>query len=71
MNNNNIVNNLGLVLQALSLEILFEDYNNRDLMQELKKQDTMYFEKIINQNEQIINLLKKGEKNGRKSNRES
>ena len=71
MNNNSIVNNLGLVLQALSLEILFEDYNNRDLMQELQKQDTMYFEKIINQNEQIINLLKKGEKNGRKSNKES
>lgn len=71
MNNNSIVENLGLVLQALSLEILFKDYNNRDLMQELQKQDTMYFEKIINQNEKIINLLKKGDNNGRKSNRES
>ncbi|MBO7615404.1 MAG: hypothetical protein J6T15_06925 [Bacilli bacterium] len=60
--------NLGLVLQALSLEILFRDYNNTDLMQELQRQDTLYFEKIINQNEKIIDLLKKGDKNGRKSN---
>ncbi len=68
MNNNYIVENLGLVLQALSLEILFKDYNNTDLMQELQRQDTLYFEKIINQNEKIIDLLKKGDKNGRKSN---
>ena len=39
--NNNIINNLSLVLQALSLQILFEDFNNSDLMQELKR-------KIIN-----------------------
>lgn len=68
MNNNKIAENLGLVLQALSLEILFRDYNNTDLMQELQRQDTLYFEKIINQNEKIIDLLKKGDKNGRKSN---
>lgn len=68
MNNKYIVENLGLVLQALSLEILFRDYNNTDLMQELQRQDTLYFEKIINQNEKIIDLLKKGDKNGRKSN---
>lgn len=68
MNNNKIVENLGLVLQALSLEILFRDYNNTDLMQELQRQDALYFEKIINQNEKIIDLLKKGDKNGRKSN---
>ena len=68
MNNNKIAENLGLVLQALSLEILFRDYNNTDLMQELQRQDALYFEKIINQNEKIIDLLKKGDKNGRKSN---
>lgn len=55
--NNNIVDNLSLVLQVLSLQILFEDFNNSDLMQELQRQDSEYLEKIIKQNEQIISLL--------------
>ena len=59
--NNNFTNNLSLILQALSLQILFQDYNNGDLMQELQKQDKEYLEKIISQNTQIIELLKKGE----------
>lgn len=54
----NSVDNLALILQALSLQILFKDYNNSDLMQELQMQDSKYFEKIIKQNEEIINLLK-------------
>ena len=49
---------LSLILQALSLEILFKDYNNSDLMQELQRQDELYFKKIIKQNEEIISLLK-------------
>lgn len=57
--NNNIVDNLSLVLQVLSLQILFEDFNNSDLMQELQRQDSEYLEKIIRQNEEIINYLKK------------
>lgn len=56
----NITNNLGLILQALSLQILFRDFNNTDLMKELQKQDNEYFEKIIKNQEEIINLLKKG-----------
>ena len=48
-----------LFLQALSLEILFKDYNNSDLMQELQKQDTQYFEKIIKNQEEILTLLRK------------
>jgi len=59
----NKVNNLSLVLQALSLLILFQDYNNVDLMQELKTQDNNYLNKIIEQNELIIKLLESG-KNG-------
>ena len=55
-----MINNLALVLQALSLEILFKDFNNSDLMQELQKQDNNYFEKIIKQNEEILKILKKG-----------
>jgi len=54
------VDNLSLILQALSLEILFKDYNNRDLMQELQNQDEKYLKKIIEQNKEIIELLKKG-----------
>lgn len=58
----NKVDNLSLVLQALSLQILFQDYNNSDLMQELQRQDSEYLEKIIKQNEEIIKLLKEGVK---------
>ena len=62
------VDNLSLILQALSLEILFKDYNNVDLMQELRNQDEKYLTKIIQQNEKIIKLLTKGsEENGRKN----
>lgn len=58
--NDNTINNISLLLQALSLEILFKDYNNSDLMQELQSQDEIYLKKIIKQNEEILNLLKKG-----------
>lgn len=54
------VDNLSLVLQALSLQILFQDYNNFDLMQELQSQDEKYLKKIVDQNNEIITLLKKG-----------
>jgi hypothetical protein len=53
-------NNLDLgsfILQLISLEILFKDFNNTDLMQELQKQDTEYFEKIIENQEKILKIL--------------
>ncbi len=53
----NRIDNLSLLLQAISLQILFQDYNNSDLMNELQTQDTKYFKKIIEQNERIIKLL--------------
>ena len=59
----NYIDNLSLILQALSLEILFKDYNNSDLMQELQKQDSEYLEKIIKQNEEILTLLRKEDNN--------
>lgn len=62
----NKIDNLSLLLQALSLEILFKDYNNADLMQELQTQDEKYLKTIIKQNEEIIKLLKeRGDNNGR------
>lgn len=62
--NNNAVNNLSLVLGMINLELLLRDYNNTDLMDELQKQDNNYFETIINQNNEILKLLKeRSEKN--------
>ena len=58
----NTVDNVSLFLQALSLQILFQDYNNSDLMQELQRQDKEYLEKIIKQNEEIIKILKERSK---------
>ena len=66
---NNVVDNLSLILQVMSLEILFKDYNNVDLMNELQKQDSEYLEKIIKQNDEIIYLLKGDDENGRRSNK--
>ena len=54
----NKVDNLSLVLQALSLQILFQDYNNSDLMNELQHQNQDYLEKIIEQQKEILKLLK-------------
>ena len=56
----NRVDNLSLVLQLISLEILFKDYNNSDLMNELQNQDEKYLKKIIKQNEEILAILKEG-----------
>lgn len=64
----NTVDNLSLILQAISLEILFKDFNNSDLMNELQHQDRNYLERIINQNNEIIKILKEGrDDNGRKA----
>ena len=60
--NNNRLDVLGIFLQTLSLEILFKDYNNRDLMNELQHQNNDYFEKILKNQEEILNLLRKEEK---------
>jgi len=52
------IDNLSLVFQALSLFLLFQDCKNSDLMQELQNQDTNYLERIIEQNNEILKLLK-------------
>ena len=60
---NNFDKNLEIlsnVLQIKSYEILVSDFNNNDLMQYLKHQDEL-LDKIIQQNEEIIQLLKGGE----------
>lgn len=55
---NNRLDMTSLFLQALSLQILFKDFNNTDLMNELQKQDTQYFDKIIKNQEEILKILK-------------
>lgn len=47
------------ILQILSYEILVTDFNNTDLMQYLKHQDDL-LNKIIDQNNELITLLKGG-----------
>jgi len=58
---NNLDRNLDILsnlLQIKSYEILVNDFNNNDLMQYLQHQDEL-LDKIIKQNEEIIELLKR------------
>jgi hypothetical protein len=65
----NSVDITSLVLQVLSLQILLKDYNNTDIMQELQRQDNEYFERIISNQKEILNILKeRSEDDGRKNN---
>ena len=47
------------ILQILSFQILVEDFNNTDLMKYLAHQDDL-LDRIIEQNEKIIQALKGG-----------
>ena len=58
MNNN--LDKGSFLLQLYSLLIIIKDFNNGDLMNELYTQDEKYLKTIIKQNEEIIELLKKG-----------
>lgn len=49
------------ILEVYSVYLLLQDFNNTDLMQELQKQDNEYFQKIIKNQEEILNLLRKEE----------
>lgn len=66
--NNNFVNNSSFLLQLYSVLLLLQDFNNTDLMNELQRQDNEYLEKIIEQNNEIINLLKERRKSDEQSN---
>lgn len=63
MQNNNNLDIPAFILQLISLYILFRDYNNSDLMQELQKQDTQYFDVIIKNQEEILKILKERRNN--------
>lgn len=55
----NNLENFSNVLQILSFLILVQDFNNTDLMKYLEHQDNL-LNKIIEQNEEIIQTLKGG-----------
>ena len=50
-----------LILQLYSVILLLQDYNNRDLMQELQIQDEKYLKQILKNQEEILSLLRKEE----------
>lgn len=54
----NPVDNLALVLQMISLQILFQDCTNNTIMQELQLQDEKFFKRIIKNQEEILKILK-------------
>ena len=58
---NNVENDYNLLLGLLQVYDLFLNLNqvsNDTILKELKNQDKIYLEKIIEQNEEIIKLLK-------------
>ena len=65
---NNSIDAASLILQVYNLVLLMQDFNNSDLMQELQTQDEKYLKKIIEQNQEILTLLRKENVNGRKNN---
>ena len=71
MNNYDMLSLFANILQIANYQLNIEQTSNDQLMKELTKQDeildnqiNIYLKTIIKQNEEIINLLKKGDKNG-------
>jgi hypothetical protein len=63
---NNSIDITSLFLQIYNLVLLMQDFNNTDLMNELQNQDSNYLQKIIEQNNEILQILKeRSEINGR------
>lgn len=58
MRNNINLDLLGVVLQIYNLLIIMQDFNNKDILQELQRQDKEYLETILKNQEEIIQLLK-------------
>ena len=67
----NNLDEASLILQLYNLILLIKDFNNTDLMRELQKQDTQYFEKIIKNQEEILTLLRKEDNNAREVRKEN
>ena len=57
MNNN--LDKGSFLLQLYGLLIIMKDFNNSDLMNELQHQNQDYLQKILINQEEILNLLRK------------
>ena len=69
--NNNFNESFSLALQILSYMMLLGDANNNDLLRYLQHQDNDLLNKIIEQNEQIIELLQGGNKDAKNKHQKS
>lgn len=69
--NNNFNESFSLALQILSYMMLLGDANNNDLLRYLQHQDNDLLNKIIEQNEQIIELLRGGNGNAKNKHKKS
>ena len=67
----NSIDITSLFLQVYNLVLLMQDFNNTDLMQELQRQDNEYFKKILENQEEILTLLRKEDNNARKVGKEN
>lgn len=56
--NDELLEYLANILQIYNTMLLISDASNNDLMQELQKQNTEYFEKIIKNQQEILRILK-------------
>lgn len=52
------LNIMANILQIENYNLLLKDKTNNEIMKELQNQDSNYLEKIVKQNEEIIELLK-------------
>lgn len=57
MNYQKFNDDLSLILQIFSFELLLKDCTNNTIMEELQNQDSNYLQKIIQQNEEILSIL--------------
>lgn len=58
--NEELLAQLANILQIYNTILLTKDASNNDLMRELQKQNTEYFEKIIKNQEEILRRLNDG-----------
>ena len=64
-NNQDYYNRLTLfdtIMQVLTLAMVQADATNNDLMAELQKQDSVYLNKILEQQKEILDILKSVQK---------
>ena len=59
-----------LILQLYSVILLLQDYNNKDLMEELHLQDEKYLKEILKNQKYIINILERRNNNAGKTTRQ-